>query len=214
MILVKFSSEFHLFNYSKKVFNTSKKPLTEQQEAELLTKCEEIYELHRILSQKELPIANAHLCDIPKAFAFRIGFELQNGTWNNEVFGWMERFSALARKLKESIDENEELQNKNRSYKYGNSYRKTIEQIKKLRKKEINVSAIETTTKYSLNKFREIVDECIKLKLNNIFIRPLTKLGKADSNRDKIGYSAEEFLEFYKNALEDYIIKKIRKEYF
>ena len=105
--MVKFSSEFHLFNYSKKVFNTSKKPLTEQQEAELLTKCEEIYELHRILSQKELPIANAHLCDIPKAFAFRIGFELQNGTWNNEVFGWMERFSALARKLKESIDENE-----------------------------------------------------------------------------------------------------------
>lgn len=113
-----------------------------------------------------------------------------------------------------SIDGNEELQNKNRPHKYGNSYRKTIEQIKKLRKKEINVSAIETTTKYSLNKFREIVDECIKLKLNNIFIRPLTKLGKADSNRDKIGYSAEEFLEFYKNALEDYIIKKIRKEYF
>ena len=34
-------------------------------------------------------------------------------------------------------------------------------------------------------------------------------MGKADSNRDKIGYSAEEFLEFYKNALEDYIIKKI-----
>ena len=34
-----------------------------------------------------------------------------------------------------SIDGNEELQNKNRPYKYGNSYRKTIEQIKKLRKK-------------------------------------------------------------------------------
>ena len=113
-----------------------------------------------------------------------------------------------------SIDRNEELQNKNRPYKYGNSYRKTIEQIKKLRKKEINVSAIETTTKYSLNKFREIVDECIKLKLNNIFIRPLTKLGKADSNRDKIGYSAEEFLEFYKNALEDYIIKKNKEGIF
>lgn len=112
-----------------------------------------------------------------------------------------------------SIDGNEELQNKNRPYKDGNSYRKTIEQIKKLRKKEINVSAIETTTKYSLNKFREIVDECIKLKLNNIFIRPLTKLGKSDSNWDKIGYSAEEFLEFYKNAL-DYIIQKNKEGIF
>ena len=52
------------------------------------------------------------------------------------------------------------------------------------------------------------------MKLNNIFIRPLTKLGKADSNRDKIGYSAEEFLEFYKNALEDYIIKKNKEGIF
>ena len=106
-----------------------------------------------------------------------------------------------------SIDGNEELQNRNRPYKDGNSYRKTVEQIEKLREKGINVSAIETTTKYSLNKFKEVVDEYIKLKLNSIFIRPLTKLGKADSNWDRIGYSAEEFLEFYKNALK-YIIQK------
>ena len=106
-----------------------------------------------------------------------------------------------------SIDGNEELQNRNRPYRDGNSYRKTVEQIEKLREKGINVSAIETTTKYSLNKFKEIVDEYIKLKLNSIFIRPLTKLGKADYNWDRIGYSAEEFLEFYKNALK-YIIQK------
>lgn len=112
-----------------------------------------------------------------------------------------------------SIDGNEELQNKNRPYKEGNSYRKTIEQIEKLRENGIKVSAIETTTKYSLNKFREIVDEYIKLKLDNIFIRPLTKLGKADSNWNKIGYSAEEFLEFYKKAL-DYIIQKNREGIF
>ena len=69
-----------------------------------------------------------------------------------------------------SIDGNEELQNRNRPYKDGNSYRKTVEQIEKLREKGINVSAIETTTKYSLNKFKEVVDEYIKLKLNSIFI--------------------------------------------
>lgn len=46
-----------------------------------------------------------------------------------------------------------------------------------------------------------------------MFIRPLTKSGKADSNWDKIGYSAEEFLEFYKNAL-DYIIQKNKEGIF
>lgn len=112
-----------------------------------------------------------------------------------------------------SIDGNEELQNKNRPYKNGNSYRKTVEQIKKLREKGINVSAIETTTKYSLNNFKEIVDEYIKLNFNSVFIRPLTKLGKADSNWNKIGYSAEEFLKFYKNSLE-YIIEKNKEGIF
>ncbi len=112
-----------------------------------------------------------------------------------------------------SIDGDKELQNKNRPYKNADSYQETINKIKKLKEKQITVNAIETTTKYSLNKYKEIVDEYIELGLESIFIRPLTKLGKADNNWNNIGYEAEEFLEFYKKAL-DYIIEKNKQGIF
>lgn len=112
-----------------------------------------------------------------------------------------------------SIDGNRELQNKNRPYKSADSYQETINKIKKLKEKQIIVNAIETTTKYSLSKYKEIVDEYIELGLESIFIRPLTKLGKADNNWNNIGYEAEEFLEFYKKAL-DYIIEKNKQGIF
>lgn len=112
-----------------------------------------------------------------------------------------------------SIDGNRELQNINRPYKNADSYNETVYKIKKLKEKQIKVNAIETTTKYSLDKYKEIVDEYIKLELESIFIRPLTRLGKADNNWKNIGYEAKEFLEFYKKAL-DYIIEKNRQGVF
>jgi His-Xaa-Ser system radical SAM maturase HxsB len=71
---------------------------------------------------------------------------------------------------------------------------------------DYRVQAIQTTTKYSFVYYKEIVDEYIKQGMNSIFIRPLTPLGTAKDNWNEIGYSAEEFNEFYKNAL-DYIIE-------
>lgn len=112
-----------------------------------------------------------------------------------------------------SIDGNEKLQNINRIYKDGNSYKETTKKIKYLQGKGIRVNAIETTTKYSLGEYKEIVDEYINLGMESIFIRPLTKLGKADNNWKKIGYEAEEFLEFYKKTLE-YILEKNREGIF
>lgn len=112
-----------------------------------------------------------------------------------------------------SIDGNRELQNINRPYGKADSYNETTNKIKKLKEKQINVSAIETTTKYSLSRYKEIVDEYINLGLKSIFIRPLTKLGKADNNWKNIGYSAEEFLEFYRKTLE-YIIQKNKQGIF
>lgn len=112
-----------------------------------------------------------------------------------------------------SIDGNEKLQNINRIYKDGNSYKETTKKIKYLHEKGIRVNAIETTTKYSLGEYKEIVDEYINLGMESIFIRPLTKLGKADNNWEKIGYEAEEFLEFYKKTLE-YILEKNREGIF
>jgi His-Xaa-Ser system radical SAM maturase HxsB len=108
-----------------------------------------------------------------------------------------------------SIDGNMELQNINRPYKNKNSYNETLNGIKKLKEHGKNVNAIQTTSRYSLNKYKEIVDEYINLGLENIFVRPLTRLGKADNNWKNIGYTAEEFLVFFRNIL-DYIIEKNR----
>lgn len=106
-----------------------------------------------------------------------------------------------------SIDGNKELQNINRPYKGKDSYTETISKVKLLKEKGINVNAIETTTRYSLDRYKEIIDEYINLGLESIFIRPLTRLGKADNNWKNIGYEADEFLEFYRKSL-DYIIEK------
>lgn len=112
-----------------------------------------------------------------------------------------------------SIDGDRKLQNKNRPYKNKDSYVETIKMIQELKQKEIKVNAIETTTKYSFERYKEIIDEYIRLELDSIFIRPLTKLGKADNNWKNVGYEAEEFIEFYKKSLE-YIIEKNKQGIF
>lgn len=112
-----------------------------------------------------------------------------------------------------SIDGNKDLQNINRPYINKDSYCETVKQIKKLQEKNIKVNAIETTTKYSLKKYKEIVDEYINLGLESIFVRPLTKLGKADNNWKNVGYGSEEFIYFYKEIL-DYIIQKNKQGFF
>ena len=112
-----------------------------------------------------------------------------------------------------SIDGNKDLQNINRPYINKDSYCETVKQIKKLQEKNIKVNAIETTTKYSLKKYKEIVDEYINLGLESIFVRPLTKLGKADNNWKKVGYEPEDFIYFYKEIL-DYIIQKNKQGFF
>lgn len=112
-----------------------------------------------------------------------------------------------------SIDGSNELQNTNRPYKNHDSYKETVSKIKKLQSQDIKVNAIETTTKFSLAQYKEIIDEYISLGLESIFIRPLTRLGKADNNWKKVGYSPEDFIEFYKEALE-YIIEKNQRGIF
>jgi His-Xaa-Ser system radical SAM maturase HxsB len=69
-----------------------------------------------------------------------------------------------------------------------------------------NVAALMTTTKESLAYPRQIVDEYIRLNLGSIFLRSLSPYGFATKTMKAIGYSSEEFFEFYKDAL-GYIIE-------
>jgi len=100
-----------------------------------------------------------------------------------------------------SLDGPEIVQNKNRA-----NYKKTVKWVKKL-KKDNHVQAMLLVTKHSLPFHKEIVDEYLKLGLPKIWIKPVNKLGYALDNWSKIGITAEEFLDFYKKAL-DYIVKK------
>lgn len=69
-----------------------------------------------------------------------------------------------------------------------------------------NLNAILTTTKFSLPYAKEIVDEYLAKGFDNVFIRPLSPFGLQRQTIDLIGYSAEEFIEFYEKAL-DYILE-------
>ena len=110
-----------------------------------------------------------------------------------------------------SLDGSEKLHNKNRPKLDGkSSYRATCRGIKKTKKKYKNlhyqVNALITTTRDSLPLWKEIVDEYVKLGLRDMHLRPLNPFGMAKGLQKVIGYSAEEFVHFYKKAL-DYIIE-------
>ena len=72
------------------------------------------------------------------------------------------------------------------------------------------ISAIQTTTKMSLNYPEEIVDEYISNGINHLYICPLTPLGCARENWNIIGYTPEEYVRFYCRLI-DYMIEKCRQ---
>lgn len=105
-----------------------------------------------------------------------------------------------------SVDGNELVHDKNRHFKNGDgSYHQVISGIKRLRKAGIPVGAIETTTKASLQYAEEIVDAYRDLNFHSIFIRPLTPLGRANKEWNEIGYTTDEFLQFYERAHEEIV---------
>lgn len=105
-----------------------------------------------------------------------------------------------------SVDGDEILHNKNRMYRSDvGTYSDVLHGIQILKNHDINYGAIQTSTKNSLSKTKEIVDTYVALGLPSIFIRNLTPLGCANNSWDVIGYTPEEFIDFYKECF-DYII--------
>lgn len=112
-----------------------------------------------------------------------------------------------------SIDGNCFVHDYNRHYADGKgSFEQVRQGIEMLKDRNISVGAIETTTKYSLKFAKQIVQAYKDLGFSNIFIRPLTPLGRANKDWKVFGYTPEEFLSFYKEALEE--IMRLNREGF
>lgn len=108
--------------------------------------------------------------------------------------------------LSTSIDGNDIVHNNNRVFANGTgTFSSVLKSIEKIRKAGLHVGAIQTTTRFSLKYPKDIVHTYANLGFDSIFIRPLTPLGKAAMHWEEIGYSPEEFVDFYKEALEELI---------
>lgn len=95
-------------------------------------------------------------------------------------------------------------------------YNTVIEKIKLLggiyKRKKLNkrIGALLTVTRQSFPYFRQIIDEYVDLGFDSIHLRPINKLGQAAVNWEKIGYTAEEFNEFWGKSM-DYILDLNKK---
>jgi uncharacterized protein len=119
-----------------------------------------------------------------------------------------------------SLDGKEKVHNQNRFWAKGNSHKTAVKWTKYLLKEykkhyEYKPAALTTITRFSLSYWKEIIDEYISLGFDSIFLRALAPLGIAKKSWEKIGYSPQEFLDFYKKSL-DYIfdINLKKKKYF
>lgn len=68
------------------------------------------------------------------------------------------------------------------------------------------VSALMTTSKYSLGRFKVIIDEYVRLGFNSVFLRALNPYGFAKQYKEKIAYPIEDFIDNFIEGL-DYILE-------
>lgn len=65
-----------------------------------------------------------------------------------------------------------------------------------------SVGALMTTSSYSLNNIKSIIDEYLANGFDGIFLRAINPYGFAEENKNEIGYPTQSFVEMYKVALE------------
>jgi His-Xaa-Ser system radical SAM maturase HxsB len=116
-----------------------------------------------------------------------------------------------------SLDGPADVHDWNRPFtKGGSSHAHVVDWMRRFREKYVaagmdprlwHVDALMTTTRKSLDHGRAIVDTYIDLGIRGLNLRPLQRLGFAQATWERIGYSTDEFLRFYEDAL-DYVIAK------
>ncbi|MFA5188674.1 MAG: His-Xaa-Ser system radical SAM maturase HxsB [Patescibacteria group bacterium] len=117
-----------------------------------------------------------------------------------------------------SLDGDEETHNYNRIYTEGNSYQNAVNWIKKInaeyeevnkgkKKNYYRVGALITVTKKTLASYKEVIDTYLELGFKSIYLRYLYPYGFARQAKEKIWYTVDEYVDFYKKSL-DYILAK------
>jgi His-Xaa-Ser system radical SAM maturase HxsB len=115
-----------------------------------------------------------------------------------------------------SLDWDEDVHNFNRTFKDGNSFEKVTYWIKRINEefekngRNSKIWALLTVSKKTLTKYREVIDTYVELGLDSIFLRPLNPYGFAAADLEKLGYSTEEFIDFYHKSME-YILELNKK---
>lgn len=103
-----------------------------------------------------------------------------------------------------SLDGDAVLHNANRPFPDGSgTYDKVAAKLEILQKRGISAGAIQTTTAASLSRPAEIVQTYVDLGFTSLFLRPLTPLGCAANAWDKIGYTPNEYIDFYRRCMEE-----------
>jgi uncharacterized protein len=128
---------------------------------------------------------------------------------NAEILSFCKEHEII---ISTSLDGPKDIHNANRPRQGGNSYEKAVEGIQFVREHlGIDaVSALMTTTKNSLGRVKEIIDEYLKYSFSGIFLRPLSPYGFALKTKTYAAYDTERWHEFYLEGLE-YIIDLNKK---
>jgi His-Xaa-Ser system radical SAM maturase HxsB len=166
--------------------------------------------LNFALIQTVVEAAEAKAPVVDKSVEFVIASNLALLT--DEVLAYCQKHGIS---LSTSLDGPAELHNRNRPRPGGNSYELTVMGIR--RAQEVlghdRVSALMTTTKASLERVEQIVDEYLRLDLDGIFLRPLSPYGFAVKTKWFSKYSTSAWLDFYERGLR-YILKVNREGHF
>ncbi len=114
-----------------------------------------------------------------------------------------------------SVDGPEALHNAQRKLPTGDAHQRTIHWTRRIneRYQELgldptlyHVESLLTTTRATLPMWKEVVDTYVDMGCRSLFLRALDPFGFADRTRRRLDYPREQYLEFYRNAV-DYMLE-------
>jgi len=118
-----------------------------------------------------------------------------------------------------SLDGPAHVHDANREWKHGSAHAQVVHWIDYLNRRYVelgrdprvwNIDALLTTTRPMLHAWRDVVDEYVTRGMRSITLRPLNPSAVPRDRWAALGYTAAEYLDFYRHAL-DYILELNRR---